>query len=253
MKIGIIQYSPEWESPENNIIKLNDLIEKSAGEEELLIFPEMTLTGFTMESEKFAEELDGISTKYFISLSRKLRKHIFAGVIERDGDKIYNSLIHFDKDGLIRARYRKIHPFSYAKEDQFYTADKSPVISKIEQTQIGLTICYDLRFPELYRLYGKKRTEIIINTANWPVKRIHHWKLLLKARAVENQCYVIGVNRVGNDPFNEYNGNSAVYDPMGEEVVLVENEEKFISTEIDLDKVTETRGRLPFLQDIKLI
>ncbi len=253
MKIGLVQYSPAWEDPKNNISKLDILIERDLNKEELLIFPEMSLTGFTMESDQYAEDLDGISTVYFMKLAQRLKRHIIAGVIERDEDKIFNTLIHYDKSGLITARYRKIHPFSYAKENQFYTAGKKPLMSKIDRTLIGLSICYDLRFPELYRFYGKDKADFIVNIANWPVKRIEHWKALLKARAIENQCFMIGVNRVGKDPFNEYNGCSAVFDPMGKEIELVENEEKIISVNLDLSLVEDVRNKLPFLQDIRLI
>ncbi len=253
MKIGLVQYSPEWENVEANVSSIESLISSSASDENIIIFPEMTLTGFTMESKKFAEELDGIGTKYFISLSQRIKKDIFTGIIEQDHDRIYNSLVHFDKNGLVKARYRKIHPFSYAKEDKSYSAAKETVSTSIDKIKIGLTVCYDLRFPELYRLYAKEKTEIMINIANWPVKRIEHWKHLLKSRAIENQCYMIGVNRVGSDPFNQYNGCSAIYDPMGEEILMCPNKEGLFSAEIDLNKVEEVRSKLPFLDDMKLL
>ena len=253
MKIGIIQYSPEWENVEANISTIESIVEKQITDEDMLVFPEMTLTGFTMESEKYAEELDGTGTKYFISLAQRLKKNVFAGLIERSDDKVYNTLVHFDPNGIVEARYRKIHPFSYANENKFYDAAKEPLITKIDQVKIGLSVCYDLRFPELYRLYGKERTEIMVNIANWPVKRIEHWKHLLKARAIENQCFMIGVNRVGSDPFNEYNGYSAIYDSMGEEILMCDDDEGLYGAEIDISKVSDVRGKLPFLQDIKLI
>ena len=119
MKISIVQYSPVWEEPEKSIDKISSILSKDAINTDLIIFPEMTLTGFTMRSEKFAEEIDGISTKFFSSISDKFNVHILAGIIEKDEDKIFNSLIHFDDKGLITARYRKIHPFSYAKENNY--------------------------------------------------------------------------------------------------------------------------------------
>ncbi|MCX6174208.1 MAG: hypothetical protein NTZ27_05605 [Ignavibacteriales bacterium] len=253
MKLGLVQYSPVWENQEENILEIESLIKSANTNFDLLIFPEMTLTGFTMNSEKFAEEIDGIGTQYFLNLSARLKTNIFAGIIERDEENIYNSLVHFDSLGLIRARYRKIHPFSYAKEDQFYNAGNETVITQIDKIKFGLSVCYDLRFPELYRLYAKERVDVLIDIANWPIPRIDHWKTLLKARAVEDQCFMVGVNRVGTDPFNNYNGCSAVFDPMGVEIVLVENEEKIIEAEIDLEKVNATQSKLPFLQDIKLI
>jgi len=253
MKIGLLQYSPEWENLEDNISNVESIIGNKVSDEDVIVLPEMSLTGFTMASEKFAEEIDGSSTKYFISLSQRLKKHIFAGIIERDGENIYNSLVHFDKNGLIRARYRKIHPFSYAKEDESYTASEEIVSTNIDKVKVGLTICYDLRFPELYRLYGKERTEIMINIANWPVTRIEHWKHLLKSRAIENQCFMVGVNRVGTDHESQYNGSSAIFDPMGEEILMCPDVEDLFSAEIDISKVEEVRNNLPFLDDIKLL
>ncbi|MGD8779795.1 MAG: nitrilase-related carbon-nitrogen hydrolase [Ignavibacteria bacterium] len=253
MKIGLVQYSPEWENKEKNIEKLNGLIETQCSDEEILIFPEMTLTGFTMKSREKAEEIDGTGMQYFMKKAVDLKKHILAGIIEKDENKIYNTLFHFDTYGIITARYRKIHPFSYADEDQYYNTGKEPLVTKVGKFTFGLSICYDLRFPELYRFYGKEKVHAIINIANWPVPRIHHWKTLLKARAIENQCFMIGVNRVGEAPFNKYNGCSAVYDPMGEKIVLNENEEKIITVEIDLDKSKNIQERFRFLNDIKLI
>jgi predicted amidohydrolase len=213
----------------------------------------MTLTGFTMNAEKFAEELDGTGTQYFMNLSRRIKTDIFAGIIERDHSDIFNSLTHFDSYGLIRARYRKIHPYSKAGEDKAYSAGEELVVSQIDHIKFGLSVCYDLRFPELYRLYSKRQTDILVDIANWPVPRIGHWKALLKARAVENQCFMIGVNRVGSDGKNEYSGCSSVFDPMGNEVVMNENEEMIIEAEIDPGLVSATRSELPFLPDMRLI
>lgn len=253
MRISLVQYSPKWEDKEKNSGKINEIIQKTNLDTNVLIFPEMTLTGFTMSSEENAEEIDGFSVDYFMNLSRKLKIDIFAGIIEKDENTIFNSIFHFDKNGILAARYRKIHPFSYAKEEQNYSAGFEPVVTKIGKTKIGLSVCYDLRFPELYRKYAKEKVDLIVNIANWPVKRIEHWKALLKARAIENQCFMIGVNRVGTDPFNEYNGFSSIIDPMGNIIIENENEEKILTAEIDLDIVRQTREKLPFLQDIKMI
>lgn len=253
MKVGLVQYSPIWENPNETINKLENLVTMTdLTDVDLLIFPEMSLTGFTMNSKIFAEEMDGISFIYFMKLARKLKKHIFAGIIERDGKNIFNSLIHFDENGLIRIRYRKIHPFSFANEDKHYTAGTETVVTKINKITFGLSICYDLRFPELYRHYAKQRADVLINIANWPIARINHWDLLLKARAIENQSFMIGVNRIGNDPFLEYPGHSAVINPMGEALEL--NLTEVISiVNIDTNQVATLRGRLPFLNDIKII
>ena len=114
-------------------------------------------------------------------------------------------------------------------------------------------MCYDLRFPELFRKYGKKKTHLIVNIANWPDTRIEHWRTLLKARAIENQCFVAGVNRVGKDPKLYYIGFSSLFDPTGKEIVAVENEEHVILIDLDKNFVKEVREKFPFLEDIKLI
>lgn len=253
MTIGIVQFTPEWELPEKNIEILETILPDKNSSPDIMLFPEMTLTGFTMNSKLFAEEIDGISTKYFIEKSSSLKTNIFAGVIEKDDNKIYNSLIHFDSFGLIHARYRKIHPFSYAKENDYYDRGNEIVTSKIDNYKIGLTICYDLRFPELYRLYAKESCEIIINIANWPSPRIEHWLALSKANAIANQCFMISVNRVGNDPYYDYPGKSCVYDPMGNEIFCADDSSGYFQVEIDMDEVKQVREKFNFLNDIKLI
>lgn len=253
MKIAILQFSPIWESKKQSMDLLNDKAESIQKGTDLLVLPEMTLTGFTMNSKEFAEEIDGTSVKYFMELSRKHKVDVIAGIIEKENKNYFNSLFHFDKGGLIKAVYRKIHPFSLADEDKNFTRGDEIVLSTIGKSNLGLTICYDLRFPELYRLKTKKGAEVLINIANWPIKRIEHWKILLRSRAIENQCYMIGVNRIGNDPFQTYNGCSAVIDPMGEIVLSLKDENTFQYAELNLDYVKEVRTKLNFLNDMKLI
>lgn len=253
MEVGLLQYNPLWENPQGNIDKIDKMVEQLNTKVDLLILPELSLTGFTMNSKMFAEDLDGISTQYFMKLSQRLKCNLLAGVIEKSEEGIFNSLVHFNSDGLVIARYRKIHPFGYAKEDQNYRAGNEIVVTKIDNVKVGLSICYDLRFPELYRLYAKQRVDLLVNIANWPVPRIDHWRTLLKARAIENQSFVIGVNRVGNDPHLQYNGYSSVFDPMGSELLSVKDEEKIFVVDLDIAMVKETREKLPFLEDIRLI
>jgi predicted amidohydrolase len=252
LKIGLVQYSPVWEDKNLSIEKIKKLVESSS-DINLLIFPEMTLTGFTMKSKDFAEDIEGESYLFFKSIARKKKCAILYGVIEKGNKKNFNTLVHINNQGKIISSYRKIHPFSYSKEDIFYGKGKSPTITKVKSIKIGLSICYDLRFPELYRFYAKEKVDMIVDIANWPDTRIEHWRALLKARAIENQCYVVGVNRIGDDPKLHYDGFSSVFDPMGKEIAAVENEEKVITVEIDKSVVDEVRKKLPFLNDIRLI
>ncbi|HMN50058.1 MAG TPA: nitrilase-related carbon-nitrogen hydrolase, partial [Ignavibacteriaceae bacterium] len=222
MKIALVQYSPVWENKSVSMEKLKSLLAQTDAID-LLIFPEMTLTGFTMKSNDFAEELEGESYIFFSSLAKEKKCAVMYGMIEKGKKKNFNTLVHLNNQGKIISTYRKIHPFSYSTEDVFYGKGKNTVVTKVKGIKIGLSICYDLRFPELYRFYAKEKVHLIVDIANWPDTRIEHWRTLLKARAIENQCYVAGVNRVGNDPKLHYNGFSSVFDPMGKEIVAVEN------------------------------
>lgn len=252
MKIGLVQYSPVWEDKEANKQNLNSLLQNTVNDIDLLIFPEMTLTGFTMRSEKFAEAIEGESFNYFSSLAKKLNCSVIAGIIVNQSGKYFNTLIHIENNGKLKNHYHKIHPFSFSNEDKHFSAGDKTIVTKVNGWKTGLSICYDLRFPELYRQYGRNRAHLIINIANWPDTRIDHWRTLLKARAIENQCYVVGVNRVGDELRLHYNGYSSIYDPMGRTVVSVENMERVIFAEIEMKLVNETRKKLPFLDDISL-
>jgi len=252
MKIALVQYNPVWENKEANKEKILSMISDIEGVE-LFVFPEMTLTGFTMKSKEMSETIQGDSFRFFSSIAKAKSSNIFVGIIERRNNRIYNTLIHIKPDGNLVKLYRKIHPFSYSDENKHFNAGVKLALTKIKKWKIGLTICYDLRFPELFRKYGKKRAHLIVNIANWPDTRIEHWRTLLKARAIENQCYIAGVNRVGKDPKLNYAGFSSVFDPMGKELVAIVDEEKVIVVDLDKNYVNEVREKFPFLDDIKLI
>lgn len=253
MKLGLIQYSPVWEDKEKNKKQILNILSTDLSSVDLLIFPEMTLTGFSMNSKLLAEEVMGETFSFFKNIAKEKNTNILAGIILKEVNQIYNTAVHINSSGEIISIYKKIHPFTYSTEDKNYNAGSQTVVTKIDEWNIGLSVCYDLRFPELYRFYAKQRIELIINIANWPVDRIEHWQTLLKARAIENQCYVAGVNRVGDTGEIKYNGWSSVWDPMGNEIIGIENEEGIFFTEINIDDVKKLRKDLPFLDDIKLI
>ena len=252
MKIGLFQYDPVWEDIQKNRGKIISLLETNFRGADLLVFPEMTLTGFSMKAEKFAESLQGESFIFFSEISKKYNADVLAGIIEKNESGYFNSLLHIE-DGKLKACYRKIHPFTYSTEDKHYKKGEKTVLTDIRNFKTGLSICYDLRFPELYRQYGKSKAELMIVIANWPDTRIEHWRILLKARAIENQCYVAGVNRVGRDPKLNYTGFSSLYDPMGKEILSEPESEKILIADISENCVEEVRTELPFLNDICLI
>lgn len=256
MKLYLVQYSPTWEDKEANKTKITELLLNKVEKNDisrLIVLPELTLTGFTMKSSQFAEDLKGDSFSFYKESAKRFSSFIAAGLIEKSGEKYYNTLLILNPSGELIGTYRKIHPFSYSTEDKYYSKGTDSVIVEIGEWKVGLTICYDLRFPELYRLYGKQGADLILNIANWPVTRIEHWRTLLKARAIENQCFMAGVNRCGNDPKLLYNGQSAVFDPMGNIISDLSESEIIIITELNKNLVAETRTKFPFLQDITLI
>jgi len=252
MKVNLVQYSPVWEDKTENIKILRGMIDEKC-KDSLIIFPEMTLTGFTMKASQFAEGLNGLSFSFFSEMAVKYNSEILAGIIENQEGKYFNTLLSINRKGELKSAYRKIHPFSYSSEDKHYSRGENPVIAEIMGFKTGLSVCYDLRFPELYRVYGKERVSLIVNIANWPDTRIDHWRTLLKARAIENQCYVAGVNRTGRDPKLNYPGFSSIFDPMGKELITLDTEEGIVGAEINKDYVDEVRNKLPFLRDMVLI
>lgn len=253
LKFALVQFAPIFEDKKASAEYLQQLLSRSKQNVDMIVFPELTLTGFTMRTQKFSENMDESTIQFFGNLARQYKTHIFAGMIERDNQTFYNTLFHLDPGGQVVTKYRKIHPFSFSGENRHYTAGQQPVISRINKFRLGLGICYDLRFPELFRFYAKERVHVIIDIANWPHSRIEHWQTLLKARSIENQCYVIGVNRIGNDKKTEYHGCSCVYAPFGEVISQAGDKEEIITGTLSLARVIQVQSDYPFLNDIRLI
>lgn len=252
MNIALFQYHVEWENKKKNQEKILTTLEYESLQHDLILFPEMTLTGYSLHAEKLAEEEGGEAFNFFSGLAVARKSDIVYGCILREGNRFYNSLHYISSEGKQIALYKKIHPFSFAKEDKVYAGGDAPVILKRYGLTIGFSICYDLRFPELFRHYAKERADLIINIANWPIARMHHWNILTQSRAIENLAYVAAVNRCGTDPYVSYGGGSAVVDPFGESVCLADEREKILMADISKNKVDEIRKSYPFLNDIRL-
>lgn len=220
MEIALVSLNQIWEDKEANIALCKEYIKKASNEKvDLIIFPEMTLTGFSNNIQNISEYEDNSqSIRKFQKLAKKYEIAIIFGVVINDGAKAKNCSYFVDNKGLIISSYSKIHPFTFAGEDKYYNAGNKLSIVDFKNHSIGLSICYDLRFPELYSSLSKS-SDIIVNIANWPKKRVDHWSTLLKARAIENQIYVIGVNSSGTDGNAlEYEESSTVYNANGEEL-----------------------------------
>lgn len=252
LQVGLVQYSPLWEDKRANKDLILTIL-KHQGAAELLVFPEMTLTGFSMNPGAIAEGLEGESVMFFANIAAEYSSTIIFGMVLQEEGKYFNTLVCINPQGKVETIYKKIHLFTFAQEHVHYTPGDEPAVFMLNRFRIGLSICFDLRFPELMRLYAKQQTDLIINIANWPVKRAVHWNALLKARAIENQCYICAVNRTGSDPLVEYQGDSSIFSPMGELIAHSNTENAIIKHEIHLSTLHETRERFPFLKEMKLI
>lgn len=250
MKVAAIQHDIVWEDPPANFERLAPQIAAAAGAgAQLVVLTEMYSTGFSLQSDRIAEGDDGPSTSFLVSMARTHRAWMCGSIPRRpsDGGLPRNTLVLAGPDGELH-RYDKIHPFSYAGEHERYAAGDRLVVVDIGGVRTALFVCYDLRFADEFWGLAPK-VDLYVVVANWPASRRHHWRTLLVARAIENQAYVIGVNRVGTGGGLDYVGDSRIVDPLGEIVASAAATEALLITEISPEHVAEVRARFPFLAD----
>lgn len=253
MKIALVSLDQKWEKKEANFQRCKYFVERAAGcGADLAIFPEMTLTGFTFNLAVSAEDVNNSPTvERFAALAEKHALAIVIGVALRTGDVVSNELVAFDRNGARQARYAKIHPFSFSGEDTLFLPGDRLAQMKIDQFNLGFSICYDLRFPELYTAMALN-CDVLINIACWPQRRVHHWRTLLQARAIENQAFVIGVNCTGRDGNElEYEASSMVVNANGEIVPPVLCEGELDIVEIHESDLANFRAGFDTRQDRK--
>jgi predicted amidohydrolase len=256
-----IQTKLHWEDPAANLNMLEEKINGIKEKTELVLLPEMFSTGFSMKPAELAETMEGETVKWMKRIAAE-KKIILAGslIIEENGE-YFNRLIWMLPNGQI-GFYDKRHLFGYAGEDNEFTPGSKRLIASVKGWKINLLVCYDLRFPVWARqtsppnpLSGGEGAsapeyDVLVYVANWPEKRNHAWKTLLQARAIENQSYVAGINRVGNDGNGIYHsGDSMVVDPMGEILYTKAHEEDVFTITLQKNKLEEVRTKLPFWKD----
>ena len=252
MKVDLCQLDIAWEDKESNHRRVRELVD-SAGIQpgSLLVLPEMFATGFSMNVAAIEEGDSAPSTEFMRSLAREREIHLVGGVATTGPDGLgRNQAVAFTPKGEEAARYSKIHPFQ-GGEARNYTGG-----SEIQTFQCGgftaaPFVCYDLRFPEVFRMGACEGADLLLVIANWPEKRIQHWVTLLQARAIENQAYVVGVNRCGQDPFLNYPGRSLVVDPHGVILAEADSGEQILTAELEPTVVTAWRREFPVLRDMR--
>jgi predicted amidohydrolase len=250
----MVSLAQDWENKDRNLASCLDLVKKAKQwESEIIIFPEMTLTGFSMKMNYTTEIFENsITLRAFQEISRNFSVAIIFGIVFKNKIKATNSAIMVDDKGLVLGRYDKIHPFSFSGEHNYFESGDRLFDTQYHGMAIGITICYDLRFPEIYSALGKK-CNLIINIANWPIQRIDHWNTLLKARAIESQIFIAGINRIGLDGNgNEYPKSSILFDPNGSPLKPIYSEAEIDIYEVDLSFVDDFRRSFSTTQDRKV-
>ena len=255
LTISTIQANLKWEDKEANLLMLEEHISGLYQKTEIVVLPEMFSTGFSMKAKELAEPMNGSTIEWMKRMSAENRIILTGSLIIEENGHYYNRLIWMLPNGEY-GYYDKRHLFAYGEEDKHYAAGNKRLITSVKGWKINMQVCYDLRFPVWARQSPLKESEqayeydVLMYVANWPERRSHAWKTLLCARAIENQCYVIGVNRVGKDGNDIYHsGNSLIIDPLGEVLYHMADEEDVFTITLQKERLEEVRSKFPFLKD----
>lgn len=245
------QFDLAWEDAPENLARVADWLKERRPEAgTLVVLPEMFTSGFSMNPGRAAQPAGGPSEAGLGALARSHGIWLVAGLAVQQHPRCTNEAVVWGPDGTVVLRYRKQRPFTPGGERDQYASGSEPKHFVWEGITVAPFICYDLRFPELFRVATSRwRPELFVVIASWPEKRVQHWVRLLQARAIEGQAYVIGVNRTGRDPSFGYPGRSVIVDPMGEIVADAGAETGTAEAALDLDALREYRTKLPFLED----
>ena len=251
LKLSIIQMPVAAGNPEENWARAVLFVQEAKRyESQVVLLPELWFEGYALErAEALASPLgEGIFGR-IAALARENGLYVIGSTLERKDDKFYNTATIFTPEGKMAGVYRKVHLFAPMGERDWLGAGRQAPVFELPWGKTALAICYDLRFPELFRTYALKGAEVVFIPAQWPQARIDHWRLLLRARAVENQMFVVGCNRVGESDGTTFGGHSAIYGPWGELLVEGGEESVILTVTIDLSRVREVRESFPVLKD----
>ncbi|HEX8521617.1 MAG TPA: carbon-nitrogen family hydrolase [Tepidisphaeraceae bacterium] len=253
MRIHCVQLDITWEDKAANHAKVRALLHSSRpNREDLVLLPEMFSTGFSMNVATVADDQTGADQTFISALAKELQVNLVAGLVTRDSaGKGLNQAMICDPSGQQIARYTKIHCFSPGKEALHYRGGSEIAFFDWQGLKVCPFICYDLRFPEIFRAAVRRGAQLFVIIANWPSLREEHWVTLLRARAIENQAYVAAVNRAGADSWLPYPGRSMIIDPKGNVLVDAGSNEKVISAPISQEAVTSWRQEFAVLRDMR--
>lgn len=249
LNVTIIQPDIVWEDKEANLAHYSHLIGSIEGTKELVVLPEMFSTGFSMAPGRLAESMEGQTVSWMRETAKAHRILLTGSLIIEEAASYYNRIVWMQPDGIY-STYDKRHLFGYAGEDDHYSPGSRKLIVQVKGWRICPLVCYDLRFPVWARNVPGSEYDVLLYVANWPQRRSLAWKTLLQARAIENQSYCIGVNRIGSDANGiTYRGDSSVFDPLGEKLWQCTEVEAVHTITLSRKQLEDTRSHLPFLKD----
>ena len=252
MKIAIVQMNIHFGEPKQNFTAVEKYIEEAINSNvDVIVLPEMWNTGYALDQLNHLADENGVKTKMLLTtLAKKYKINIVGGsVATKKSDGYYNTMYVANREGKIIADYDKAHLFKLMDEHKFMNPGQSKNLFELDGTVCGGIICYDLRFPEWTREHTLNGAKVIFVPAEWPEVRIDHWQILLQARAIENQCFLVAVNRVGSDPNNQFNGHSMVVAPWGEVLLHNHTKEGIFYVNLELKEVESVRQTIPVYED----
>lgn len=249
LAVSLVQMDVRLGRPDANHQRLIKLLSETPPEPGLILLPELWNSGYDLNRLQTLAAEAAAGRQVMAELARRYRSYLGGSLIEKADGKLYNTFYLFDPEGREQARYRKIHLFSLLEEDRYFAAGQSAVITQIGGLSVGLMICYDLRFPELARRLALAGADLLLICAQWPKPRTGHWRLLLKARALENQLFIAACNRFGSSAGLSFAGGSALIDPRGNELCRAPGRENICRGRIDRQEIEAFRGQLDCLAD----
>lgn len=249
--VSLAQFNARIRHPEDNLAIASAWVAEAGRRgSDLVLLPELWLDG--LDYARAAQLATGLSEGAFAHMRRLAREaHVYVAgsAFERNGPHVYNTLAVCSPAGEIAALYRKVHLFRPMEEDRHLQAGSELVVAELPWGRLGLTICYDLRFPELFRYYALQDVVAVLVPAQWPLARLAHWRVLTRARAIENHYFVLACNRAGDQEGARFGGHSVVCDPWGERVIEAGLEPVLLTTSIHLEAIVEARERMPVFWD----
>ena len=252
MKVACIQMDIVFGDVKANIENAKKKIGEAMEEKpDVIVFPELWTTGYDLERIFEIADEDGKQTKQLLSeWARRYNVNIVGGSIAKSREKgVTNTMYTVNRKGELQNEYQKVHLFQLMDEHKYLMAGNETGEFILDEVQCGGVICYDIRFPEWLRVHTARGAKVLFVVAQWPLIRLAHWRLLIQARAVENQCYVVACNRAGEDPNNVFAGHSLIVDPWGEIVAEAEETEMILHGSLDLEKIKEVRKGMPVFAD----